>query len=71
MRQVLGWISLLIMWVVVTNFYTETWGAIGFFGSLLTTPFSTVIGAVMIAFSSVEAFLGWGIWILITVALMI
>jgi hypothetical protein len=44
---ILGFIGIIIWVLSAISYYTQTWGAIGFFGSILTFPVATVIYALI------------------------
>lgn len=58
---------LMLAWLGITGvlYWTNIWGAIGFFGSLLTIPFSQIIAILILAFSSVENFIGYVLWFVV------
>jgi hypothetical protein len=63
---ILAFLSMAYMAFLGVMFWTAIWGGIGFFGSILTSPFSEIIAIGIMMFSSFEAFIGWVIWIAIT-----
>lgn len=67
---VIGYLMLLWLGLSGVLFWTGVWGGIGFFGSLLTTPFSQGIAIMIMAFASLENFVGYAIYFFIMAVLI-
>jgi len=68
--NVLGYLMAGWLFISTIVYWTDIYGGIGLFGSLLTIPFSTVAAIIRISLSGLEGFIGMALWIFVTFVLI-
>ena len=63
---------LMLAWTALWGimFWTGIYGGIGFFGSILTTPFSQMIAILINMFSDIVTFIIWVVWFVVMFVFM-
>jgi hypothetical protein len=67
---ILGYFMLILYGIWTLFFYAGMWGGIGFFGAILTFPFSVMISLFLIAFSNFGAFIICAVWLSVSILLI-
>lgn len=52
----IGWLIFIGYVILGILYFTSIWGGIGFFGSLITIPMSTIVYVILASFGSVTTF---------------